>query len=363
MLVFYWTIVITYILSLISRMMNDNRKKSIAIFISFLVAIILIFISGLRSGMGDTYFYKHSYDLLVQNPENMPLDKDIGFNLFSLMLTYISSNSQILIFISALITNLINIIIFNKYISYLELQVYLYITSGYYFVTMNGIRQCLAAAFIFMCTKFIVDGKFKIYCVLIIIISTFHESALVMIPLYFIVRNESWSKKIYILIILSVVGVLFYKQLEPIIFKAIENTQYGHYNTFEEGGSSIIRTIVSSVPVVLSFIKRKELKENWGKSNIFVNISLINLIFVAMGMNNWIFNRFTIYLQLYNFILIPYIIKNCFKGAERRLLYYGVIVCYFIFFFREQVIGFDTIFESKYLNMENIEKIFYEVQY
>jgi len=358
---FYATIVITYMLSLISRVMSDQKKRIIAMFTSFLVAVVLIIISGLRSGMGDTYFYKHSYDLLVQNPESISWGKDFGFNLFSLMLTKISTNPQMLIFISAVVTNLINIIVFNKYRSYLELQVYLYITSGYYFITMNGIRQCLAAALIFMCTKYILNGNFKIYCILICVISTFHQSTLIMIPVYFIVRNEAWSKKIFSMIILSILIVFLYGNFQDILFKFLGNTQYAHYSTFEEGGSSLIRTIINTVPVFLAFIKRDELKEKWSQSNIFINMAILNVVFVALGMNNWIFNRFTIYFQLYNFILIPYITKNCFKGAERRLLYYSVLICYFIFFYREQVIGFNTIFKSDYLNIKYITDMFYTI--
>ena len=74
-------------------------------------------------------------------------------------------------------------------------------------------------------------------------------------------------------------------------------------------------------------------------------MALINVIFVAFGMFNWIFNRFTLYMQLYNFILIPYIVKNCLQGKERRLIYIGFIICYFIFLYREQVIGMNMIYK------------------
>ena len=72
----------------------------------------------------------------------------------------------------------------------------------------------------------------------------------------------------------------------------------------------------------------------------YVNMSIINAIVVAFSLYNWIFARFQIYFQLYNFVLLPYIIKNCFVNRkERDLVYYGFIICYFIFFYYEQVIG------------------------
>lgn len=356
MCVFYATLVSTYIFYFFARLSYDKKFRILAIFWSLLVALTLILVSGLRDGIGDTTNYMHSYDLLVQNPNLFKFDGDFALNLLSLFLIQISNDPQILIFIVALITNLLNVVMFNKYRSFLELQIYIYITSGYYIVTMNGIRQCLAAALLFACTDLIIKGNFKIYCIFVILISTFHQSALMLIPIYFIVRQEAWSKKMMIFIAISVVVFLGYNIISPLIFKVLDSTSYHNYSEFNEGGSSIIRTIVNTVPVVLAYIKRKELKEEWPESNIFVNMSILNVIFVAFGMFNWIFNRFTLYLQLYNFVLIPFIISKCFKGKERRILYLGVIVCYFFFFYYEQVIGMRMTYPTKF-NL--IEFLFY----
>lgn len=358
MAIFYSTLISTYIFSFLARLAYDKKFKSIAIFWTIFVVVILVIVSGLRNGIGDTSMYKHSYNLLVQNPSSFKFNGDFALGLLSLALIQISTDPQILIFIVALITNLFNVIAFNKYRSYLELQIYMYICSGYYTVTMNGIRQCLAAALVLLCTKFIIEGKFKIYSILVVLISTIHASALIMIPLYFIVRQESWSKIMFKFIGLAIIGIVFYQILSPVLFSIIENTSYGEYVHFKEGGSSVFRTIVNAVPVILAYIKRNELKEKWTIGNIFVNISIINLIFVSFGMFNWIFNRFTLYFQLYNFILVPYIIMNCAKGKERRLLYFIFVVCYFIFFYREQVIGLNIKYKSDYFDWD---KIFYKV--
>lgn len=339
MAVFYATIVSTYISYFLARIAYEKKYRIIAIMFSIIVVLILIFVSGLRNGIGDTGMYMHSYKILAQNPI-MPTDgKDLGFTMLSLLLIPISSDPQILVFVVALITNLCNVISFNKYKSYLELQVYMYITSGYYIITMNGMRQCLAAALLFICAPLIIRGNFKVYCILVVIISMFHGSALMLIPIYFIVRQEAWSKKMINFMIFGMLCVLLYDVVSPIFFKALESTQYAEYSNYDAGGSSFMRVVVNAVPVILAYLKRKELKVVWPESNVFVNMSIINTMFVAAGMFNWIFNRFTLYLQLYNFVLIPFIIKNCFKGREKRLVYFAFIICYFIFFYYEQVIG------------------------
>ena len=339
MLPFYSTIISTYIFYFFARISYYKKFRGLAIFWSLLVAVILILVSGLRSGIGDTTFYKHSYLLLAQDPSKFVMEGDFALNLLSLFLINFTAVPQILIFVCAVITNLLNVIMFNKYRTYLELQVYIYITSGYYFVTMNGIRQCIAAALLFICTPLIIRRKFFPYCICVLLISTFHQSALALITIYFVVGEEAWSKRMIQFMVIALVGIICYQVISPLIFKALANTTYGQYGSSTEGGSSLMRTIVNAVPVVLAYLKRKELADNWPIKDVFVNMSIINLIFVALGMFNWIFNRFTLYLQLYNFVLIPAVIKYGCKGKERRLIYFAVIVCYFIFMYYEQVIG------------------------
>ena len=168
---------------------------------------------------------------------------------------------------------------------------------------MNGLRQCIAAALVFACTPLIIKRKFLPYCILVILISTFHESALALIPIYFVVKEKAWSKKMIKFMIIAMVMIVFYQLVSPFIFKILEYTSYGKYSEFSEGGSSLMRTIVNSVPVVLAYIKREELEEKWQIKDIFVNMSIINLIFVSLGMFNWIFNRFALYTQLFSFYI------------------------------------------------------------
>ena len=68
--VFYGTLISTYIFYFIARISYDKKFRGLAIFWSLLVALILIFVSGLRKGIGDTPFYKHSYTLLPSSCNN-----------------------------------------------------------------------------------------------------------------------------------------------------------------------------------------------------------------------------------------------------------------------------------------------------
>lgn len=341
MIIFYITIFITFIISLLSRLLGyKNKQVGGALFL--VVIVIFTIVSGLRTTIGDTPIYIDQYKSLA-NFNGLIEGKDKGYTVLMLILYQISTNPQFMIFVTSCITNVLGLIGLYKYRNILELQTYMYITSGFFLTTMNGIRQSIASVILFISTDLIIKGKFKTYLLVVLLASTIHESALIMIPLYFVVRQKSWSKQTLIIIIVSSIGFLFFYQLAPILFDMLGDSTYAVYKDdvlSGEGGSTFIRWIINLVPVILAYMSRHKLEKLWPESNIFVNISLINVILMGFSLYNWIFARFSIYFQLYNFVLLPFIIGKCFGDKkETRLIYYLFIVCYFIFFLREQVIG------------------------
>ena len=114
------------------------------------------------------------------------------------------------------------------------------------------------------------------------------------------------------------------------------------------GGSSLIRTVINYVPVGLAFMLRREIKEKWSESDIFVNMSLFNALVMTVSLKNWIFARFSYYFQPYNFVLLPLIVSVLPREKERRVLYYLLLVCYLIFMLVEQT---GLVYESNYLNL------------
>lgn len=354
MTAFYFALIGSYLFSLIARIIK-NKKKCPNLYFSIFVILILALIAGLRWGIGDTADYVHLYSLI--EPGYDPKGGyEPGFIIFLAILKSISKNPQFMIFVTGIVTTILNLWTIRKYCndSYFELAIFVYVASGYYIVTMNGIRQSLAASIIFAGTSFILRGEFKKYLFLCILMTTFHTSALVMIPAYYVVRSEAWSKRIYQLLILFLIGMVLYEPLMEVIYKVLGNSKYAEYQNFNEGGSNILRVLVFAIPVILSYIKRDKLKE-WSEANIFVNMSLISFLIMGFSLYNWIFARFTIYFQVYSFVLLAYIIKNCFEKSEKRLIYYGFLVCYFLFFIYEYKISLGIVYTSNF----NISKYFY----
>ncbi|MGL4972965.1 MAG: EpsG family protein [Culicoidibacterales bacterium] len=329
--IFFLTLIVTFFLAFGARLFVTSKGKPNILWV-LLLLIVFVGVAGLRSGIGDTGAYISKYALVVNGTLSVTTASyELGFVLFLQLLTLISTDPQIMIFTTSLIIHSCYIWMFRTYASLFELQIYMYIASGFFLTLMNGMRQGLAAAILFASTKLIVNNNFKSYLIIILLLSTVHTSVLIMIPVYFIVREEAWSKRIVKILFFSAIGLLFAQPLISILFQLLEGSKYEVYSTFNEGGSNILRTVVAAIPVVLAYIGRERLKEEWPESNVFVNMSIINLIIYSFSLVNWIFARFAYYFTPYTFVLLPYLIKTMFNKNEKPFIYYSLLVCYFIF--------------------------------
>ncbi len=314
------------------------------------VILSLVVIAGFRSNIGDTVAYIYSFENKSYTLSGVLNSNDVGFNLLQLLIQIYTDDAQVLIFITSLITNTLIILILSRYSRILEISTYVYITGGLFLVSMNGIRQVLAAAIIFTATKFLINGNWVAYFFIVGIASTFHQSALILLPIFFLVRYKAWSRATIILLFFSAVIVIGYNQFSTILFSAIENTQYGHYSNFNEGGANIVRVVVYAAPIFLAYLGRDKLRIIFPSNDYIVNMALVGLLFMIISTQNWIFARFSIYFNLYQLIIVSWVVK-LFREKEQRFVYYSLIICYFIYYFYESIISLNIEYKSNILGI------------
>lgn len=321
---------------------NNKVQSKLLIAVSLtLIFTILFVISGFRTGIGDTYFYKHSYKLVGESLAKGDmiairnfLDNEIGFNGLLVALNYITPDPQILVILMAFITNGLNLRSIYKYTRPFELGIYLYFATVIFYVTMNGMRQAFVAS-IFFCfgVEFIKKRKFVRYCILILFLTLFHNSAIILIPLYFVVQKEAWKKLFWIVAAIFGAATTAFRPLMPIVVDMLEGGRYDAYaQDMSNGGEGVnlIRVIVMLVPLILAYFAREDLKEQWEDSSLFVFMSLFNFGFMLLSSQYLYFYRVCIYFELFNLALIPRCIA-CLRGKIAKVTYVYTIGCYALF--------------------------------
>ena len=207
--------------------------------------------------------------------------------------------------------------------------------------TFNGIRQFIPVAILFACIGLILKKKYVPLIVIILLLSTIHATALLMLPMIFIVQGKAWNKKTFFLTIVIILSITFVDQFTDLITNFMENTQYSgeveqYLNT---EGTSIQRILVYSIPALLSMIFKKYIDEaNDPVINLSSNMCLISaLSYILSGFTSGLFlGRIPIYFSLYSYILIPWIIEKVFTDKSVKIVYIAM-VCFYILYYYYQV--------------------------
>lgn len=321
--------------------------------IAFVIPYIIW--AGFRGdAYGDTAAYRNAFlmgpsSLQGLLPYLQGLSKDIGFSFFSSLVKIVFGNSDILYFlIIAAIQMICLVILFRKYSCDYWQSIFLFVVSTEYIGWMhNGIRQFTAAALIYVSTELLLKKKYIPMIGVILLVSTIHGSALLMIPIIFIIQGKAWNKKT-VLCILSCIAVLFLvDQFTNILDQLLADTQYTNvvsdWKSWDDDGTNPLRVFIFSIPMLLSIVGLRIIKqEDDPIINMATNASIITtgLYLISMVTSGIFMGRLPIYVSLYSMcILLPWEIKNMFTIDSARLVKLITISCYIAFFYYQMHFG------------------------
>lgn len=310
------------------------------------IALPMIYLAGTRENMGfsDTSVYKSAFQNLPSSLSGVSdyltdEAKDKGFTYFSVFLKSIIGNKVTVYFtIIAAICILCVVFVYKKYSCNFMMSMFLFIASADYIQwTYNGIRQFLAVAILFACAGLIMHKKYIPVIVLILLLSTIHASALLMLPVIFIVQGKALNKKTLLMLIGVLLAITFIDQFTDVLIDIMENTQYkGEVDQYlSTEGTSTLRVTVYSIPALVALVFRKKIiAANNYIINICANMSIATLgIYVLSAFSSGLFiGRLPIYFSLYNYILLPWEIENIFTKQTAKVIYSFMIAFYMVYY-------------------------------
>lgn len=317
---------------------------------------VVIFFCGLRSGIADTPAYIQEFNNAPSNIFQLDLSiiqKDKGYAVLeTLFKQFISDDYHWWLLFIACISGIAVMYTLYRYSIDFGMSFFLFIASTQFTWLLNGMRQFIAVAVIFAAIPFMMKKKWWQYALLVILASTIHGTALIMLPVYFVARLKPFSLKIIIIsIIIAWVG-LNIGSLEFIF----DNTQYeGYLDTImATEGMNYIRFFVSLVPTLIAIIGRKIVKlENDQLIIICTNMSFfyVAVQFAAIFVGANYLGRIAAYFSMYMFILLPWLIKKCFTRQSSFLIKIICIGCYCVYFYYQMVVTWNLGYYSDILNL------------
>lgn len=283
---------------------KDNKQASYKPFLFFLIFLALFV--GLSDMLGgyDRYIYGELFDNLadqlkagtpiISSDINQAYSTEFGYIGFNWAIAHITSNRYIFIFLYTICMYAIILHSFRKYAKNYPLASILFMALIFYF-SFTYLRQMFAAAIIGLSIRYIIERKFLKYCAIILAAFSFHNSAIIFFPMYFI-ANRKYSKA-HILLLMSVCFVIGVSGITSGLYNLFDDiSSRGVHADYAVQGDARIAYILEAGFFLFFLIKSYQYLPDTKQSIVLYNIALafcaILLLFIRSengGRLSWYF--------------------------------------------------------------------------
>lgn len=316
-----------------------KRNKNLMV-ISFILIGYITFWAAVRNGVADTSTYIYGYETINSNVNILEVfrgeDKAPLFTVYQIVLKRLGFDYHLYLASIAVISGICIAYGIGVYTESVFFSAFVFVASTNFMWMFNGIRQFLVVAIIFALTRLIVEKKLIKFLIVVFIMYFVHNSCIIMIPIYFILNFKPWSWKIAVCILTTMVIVLLFPQL----FVELLDSSMKDYNLAEQmqedDGVNILRVLVAAVPAILAFMYRDRIRAyNNRYVDLWVNASVATTCLYSVGViSSGIFvGRLPIYTEIYNVLLLPFILKRIIPKESKMLLYIACVGFYMLFFY------------------------------
>lgn len=326
---------------------EDNTKFSLLF--SILVFAYITFWIGMRGYIMDTGTYIGGFNSIPDDFSKAwsQIDwegKSPGWDVFNVFFKcFVSDDYTWWLMTIAIISMVFIMIPLRKYSVDFFFSSFVFVALTFFTWPMNGMRQFVAVAVLFVCCDFIKDSKFVKFAIVVLLMSTVHITAILMLPIYFVAKSKPWQMRIFFFIIVIILVCIFAEPLfDSLDENVLSDTAYaGATSQFDnDDGVNPLRALFFAVFPVLAFIRRKSLEEYYLSDPLLpiaVNMSLVSAALNVVGVftSGILIGRLPIYCSVYNMLLIPYILNYGFNKKDRTIVRLGLIAMMMIMFWME----------------------------
>lgn len=357
--------VLMLILSILFLILEKKAKKKWIKIICYIMAVMPFFIvSAFRYDIGTDYTRRYVFDY---NRTLQGIDVPNLEILFKVIMKFciIFTEEPYLMFAitSAIIVGFILGTSFSKSKDKI-LSVCIFLLGGFFFDSLNIMRQYMAMSLIFFGYQFLLKSKrwYLAYVVTVILATLIHSSAIIMLILVFLTRKMLVSWKW--VLPTCVIVVLLNENLMNIIGFFVQNTKFEAYLTgkFAQGEFSylfVAENLVIYLIMMYIYARNKKMDNIQTQDILFLNIQALALIVMVLGSVHMLFIRIALYFSIFQVISVPYYIskipnekvvadlkkitKNKFKFSKlekymKQVVTVVVVLCFIFAFMRTNIL-------------------------
>lgn len=288
-----------------------------------LACCVLIFVSGFRFKVGTDFgaYYFGYMESISKLPTTIRTLNEPGLGILSWLVTRVVDDGQAVIFVSALLTIALPMVVIHKHNDKLVLPMIMFMTDSW-IGSFNGIRQYLAASIVFGGYSYLKNKEFAKYAIIIFVAFLFHRSAIVVLLFYFLVHRKINIENFVIAVCVTLIALYSYRYLFSIANYVMDSV-YSTDVTYTTLHVNRIRVIASAIPATV-FLLLYWGKEKSNEETFYLNLTIIHALIRIITMNSALLYRIGIYTELFQLIAIPQLLKGL-SVNNRRVIIAGLL--------------------------------------
>lgn len=373
MIVYLFIFILVLFINSLAIKYNYNRDR--ALFFSLVILAVFVGLSDMLGGY-DRYIYASLFDDIADITRVGGNYKDASiFTLYSSEIGYIGSNILISFITSNRYVFILLYTFIIYYLFYLSLKEYcvnytfgmILFMSLMFFFTFTYLRQMVGVGFAWFAIRYVYKKELYKFIICVLVAASFHNSAIILVPLYFLpIKRFSQRSIIIIMSLCLALGLSGGPSALFSLYGDVTDMQYRTDSYAEQEIGFRYEYIIEALVFLYFILKNYSIISDTKKNIVLLNISLgfcaILLLFVQ-SLNGGRLGWYYLIGVISTLSLIANNVKSnkqtrkiisiiCFLLFFRILYYWGVMLSPYKTFFTNGVREYDPIYE-KYEYDEN----------
>lgn len=287
-----------------------------------------------------TGFDYRSYEAFFQNIAAQGLagpGVERGFRLLGLMVAGAGGDYRTFLFVFHLLLTILVFTWIDRYSSFPWMSVYLFVALQYFALSLNLLRQALAAAVFLWAYPFLKFRRFLPYCGVVFLAACFHRTALVTLPFYILLNLR--ISRIHYGLAVAAAGTVYLKAdalLQMVLDFLNRYQSYFDGRYWQANGFSYILFPLGCLLFALPLLRRAA--RNFSESPVLANSVFYATLMQLFITRHFILERLSIYLAMLSLLALPEAARASGGRSSARvrtgLLIAGAFL-YFLFAARE----------------------------
>lgn len=318
----------------------------------FCVAVIIwmTLFNGLKTSYNDTGNYIKFFQESGISISSF-FTRDGGFDftgnpLFYICQTFVrkfTDNYHVWFILVAFFNAWVVVKFFHRYSFSFPFTLIVFYSIGTYVMYIAAMKQSVAAAVTMCAIPFLLKRKWIPYYLLIFIAILFHTHAFMflILPLY---MEKPWGKVTWFSLLTVLIAMATYDVTLRAFMEYAQSigANVAEIEVFDGHQLNVIRVMVYSVPVLLSFVFRRRLFcSSTPEENLFVQMSILSCLILSIGLveGGNLYARMAGYFEWSAAISLPWMFKKLLEPKTARHIVIIASALYFIYFLYEFTIS------------------------